>query len=269
MTTIVVTDLDRTLIYSPAAFDLDVADAAAPNLVTTEFYRGSPQSYLTLLAATLLRDLPSGALVPATTRTVEQYLRISLPTSPPRYAITSNGGNIVVDGEPDPQWRSGVAAGVAKTAPLAEIEEHFAPLAGRDWVRTVRSADSLFCYLVAQTLELPDGFADELRAWSGERGWRISVQGRKVYALPAPLTKSAAVQRICELVGSDRLLAAGDGILDADVLDLADAGIRPRHGELHDAGWSRPHVRVTEGSGILAGEEMVRWYARQLDQRHG
>jgi len=267
VTTLVVTDLDRTLIYSPAAFDLDVPDAAAPNLVTAEFYRGNPQSYLTLRAAELLRGLPSGALVPATTRTVQQYLRISLPAPPPRYAITSNGGNIIIDGEPDPVWRAGITAAVAGTAPLAEVERHFAPLASHDWVRTVRSADSLFCYLVAH--DLPGGFAEELRSFCSERGWRVSVQGRKVYALPGPLTKSAAVQRICELVGSDGLLAAGDGVLDADVLELADAGIRPRHGELHEAGWNRPHVRITEGSGILAGEEMVRWYAGQLDQNPG
>ncbi len=267
MTTIVVTDLDRTLIYSRAAFDLDVPDAAAPNLVTTEFYRGAPQSYLTLSAAELLRCLPSGSLVPATTRTVQQYLRIRLPTSSPRYAVTSNGGNIVVDGQPDPVWRAGITAAVAGTAPLTEVERHFAPLAGHDWVRTVRSADALFCYLVAH--DLPGGFVEDLRSFCSERGWRVSVQGRKVYALPGPLTKSAAVQRIYELMGADRLLAAGDGILDADVLELADAGIRPRHGELHDADWNRPHIGVTDGSGILAGEEMVRWYAGQLDRRPG
>lgn len=267
MSTVVATDLDRTLIYSRAAFDLTVADAAAPNLVTAEFYQGAPQSYLTWTAAALLRGLPAGALVPATTRTVEQYLRVRLPIDRPRYAVTSNGGNILIDDAPDPQWRAGITAGIAASASLAEVEQHFAPLAGHDWVRTVRSADSLFCYLVAQTTSLPDGFADELRAWSAARGWRVSVQGRKVYALPESLTKSAAVRRICEWAGADCLLAAGDGILDADVLELADAAIRPRHGELHEAQWTRPQVVVTSASGILAGEEMVRWYFDRLAAR--
>ncbi len=264
MSTLVVTDLDRTLVYSRAAFDLTVPDAAAPNLVTAEFYQGAPQSYLTLTAAALLQGLPAGVLVPATTRTIEQYLRVRLPIDRPRHAITSNGGNILIDDVPDPQWRDGITAGVAESAPLSEIEQHFSPLAGHDWVRTVRTADSLFCYLVAHTTSLPDGFADELRAWSGARGWRVSVQGRKVYALPEPLTKSTAVRRICEWTGADFLLGAGDGILDADVLEMADAAIRPRHGELHEAQWNRPHVAVTQSSGILAGEEMVRWYCDRL-----
>lgn len=264
VSTLVVTDLDRTLIYSAAAFELNVPDEDAPTLVTAEFHAGRPQSYLTLAAAELLWALPSGTLVPATTRTVAQYLRIGLTGTRTRYAVTSNGGHLLVDGRVDEQWANGIRARIAGAAPLAEVRARLQPFADQDWVRSVRSADELFCYLVAETAAMPDGFVDELRDWCVGRGWRVSVQGRKVYALPQGLQKSTAVQRVRELVGADTLLAAGDGILDADVLEIADAGIRPRHGELHDADWHRPHVTVTEASGIRAGEEMVRWYSARL-----
>jgi len=65
-------------------------------------------------------------------------------------------------------------------------------------------------------------------------------------------------------VGGTRLLAAGDGALDAGMLATADDGIRPAHGELYENGWDAPHVRVTANIGVLAGEEIVRWFGEQL-----
>jgi hypothetical protein len=46
-------------------------------------------------------------------------------------------------------------------------------------------------------------------------------------------------------------------LLDAEMLDAADVGIRPAHGELHDAGWRRPHVRVTAEAGLIGGQAVV------------
>jgi hypothetical protein len=53
------------------------------------------------------------------------------------------------------------------------------------------------------------------------------------------------------------VLAAGDSLLDADMLRAADEAFRPAHGELHDTGWMAPHVTVTDADGVLAGEELV------------
>jgi hypothetical protein len=55
------------------------------------------------------------------------------------------------------------------------------------------------------------------------------------------------------------LLAAGDSLLDADLLEAADAAIRPAHGELADTGWIRPHVAVTAARGGWAGAEILAW----------
>lgn len=265
MSTLVVTDLDRTLVYSVAAFALDVPDAQAPTLVTAEFHAGRPLSYLTARAAAQLAATPPGVLVPATTRTVEQYRRITLPGVAGRYAVTTNGAHLLVDGAVDETWAAAVRRSLSGSAALDEVLGHLGGFAGASWVRTVRDADGVFCYLVCEDGGPPDGFVDELVEWCTPRHWRISVQGRKVYTLPGELRKSTAVQRVRELTGADRLLAAGDGILDADVLELADAGIRPRHGELEEQGWQREHVAVTERVGILAGEEIVRWWTDRLD----
>ena len=190
---------------------------------------------MTSLAAGLLEQIREHALlVPTTTRTLQQYARVSLPGGPPAYAVTSNGGHIVVERRRRPglapcrghhdrrvrarRWRrSSTALPGRRTAP---------------WVRNRRVADELFCYLVVDLAELPADFLPSWTSWCARRGWVVSVQGRKIYALPRGLTKEAALAEVLRRTGARRLLAAGDGALDAGFLMLADAAIRPAHGEL-------------------------------------
>lgn len=260
---IVCADLDRTLIYSAAALDLRVPDAQAPRLLCVEVYRGAPLSYVTETAAGLLRDLHGRALlVPTTTRTPEQLARVHLPGPPPRYAIASNGGHIIVDGVPDDAWTATVAVRLRECAPLPEVEAHLRESAG-PFVLALRVAGGMFAYAVVDRAAVPDGWVDALARWCGPRGWTVSLQGRKVYAVPRPLTKSAAAAEVRDRVGGGTLLAAGDSLLDADLLDAADAAIRPAHGELADAGFTRDHLAVTSTTGVRAGEEVLAWiYAR-------
>lgn len=84
------------------------------------------------------------------------------------------------------------------------------------------------------------------------------LQGRKIYAVPQPLTKSAAVREVARRTGAEQILAAGDSLLDADLLHAADRGWRPGHGELADSGWRAANVEVLEETGIAAGEEILR-----------
>ncbi|HEY0815605.1 MAG TPA: HAD family hydrolase [Pseudonocardia sp.] len=262
---IVCTDLDRTLIYSAAALDLP-PDEQAPRLLCVEVYRGAPLSYLTETAAGLLLDLQSRAVVvPTTTRTPEQLVRVHLPGPPPRYAIASNGGHLIVDGVPDPAWTVLVAARLRECAPLAEVEAHLRAASGT-FVVALRIADGLFAYAVVDRAALPDGWVEALAAWCAERGWTVSLQGRKVYAVPRPLTKSAAAIEVRERVGDGLLLAAGDSLLDADLLDAADAAIRPAHGELAEAGFTRDHLAVTSTTGVRAGEEMLAWLHARVQE---
>lgn len=257
--TVVCLDLDRTIIYSAAALGLDVPDADAPRLLCVELYRGTPLSFMTEPAAQTIVDLQAVAtVVPTTTRTPEQLARVHLPGLPPRYAIASNGGHLLVDGVPDPDWSATVRARLSACAPLAEIETHL-DARGGSFVLNRRTAGDLFSYTVVDRAALPDTWVDDLAAWCGPRGWTVSLQGRKVYAVPRPLTKSAAAAEVRERVGGGPLFAAGDSLLDADLLDAADAAIRPAHGELADAGWARDHLAVTTTTGVRAGAELLGW----------
>lgn len=267
--TLIATDLDRTMIFSRNAIGADFADE---NLLCVEHYNGGPLSYMTLTAVAQLRELAAQSIVvPTTTRTIEQFNRIELPGAPWRYAITSNGGNILVDGVADPVWRSSVGAATHDGG--ADLDEVVAALQSRisdDWVDTCRVADDLFCYLVVRLDAVPAGFLAEWGQWCSERGWNVSQQGRKIYMMPSTVCKSRAVAEVHkrmiasgDLPDGASILAAGDGALDAEMLIAADAAIRPRHGELEMLQWTHPTVRVTVSSGIVAGEEILRWFDAQ------
>jgi hypothetical protein len=253
---LVACDLDQTLIYSRRAFRLP-AGADEPDLTVVEIYDGGPAGFVTSRAAAGLAQLAQAAqLVPVTTRTLEQYRRIDLGVRP-RHAVTANGGALLVDGAPDPAWERTVRGRLADAgSPLEEVLRLAEQVADPAWVRTMRVADGYFVYLVAHERHvIPD--LTELETALLAVGWTVSVQGRKVYLVPAALTKQAALAEVVRRVGPAAVAAAGDSLLDAGMLEFADVAVRPAHGELHDAGFERPHLRVTTEAGLLGGEQLV------------
>ncbi|GGK53796.1 HAD family hydrolase [Nocardia camponoti] len=269
MSALIATDLDRTMIYSRNGF---AGDESAKLCV--EYYEGEPLSYMTLVADARLRELSTKAVVvPTTTRTIEQFRRIALPGAPWRFAVTSNGGNILVDGEPDLVWRKEIATRVrAQGATLAEVGAELRSRISDDWVLKYREADDLFCYLVVNLETLPPTFLAEWDAWCRENGWTASQQGRKIYAMPDAVSKGIALSEVRTrlrdagtLPAAAPFLAAGDGALDIPMLELADKAIRPRHGELEHLAYDSPTLTVTASTGIAASEEILTWFAGQAN----
>jgi hypothetical protein len=252
-------DLDRTLIYSPRAFWLETPDDRAPSIVVSEVYGGAPISFMTRRAEELLVVLSSRAVfVPVTTRTVAQYRRVRLPGATPAFAVTSNGGQILVDGEPDADWSAAVQGEVEQNAaPLAEIAALLGDHAAAPWILKVNVADELFVYAIVDRESMPPEWAEELDVLCDSLGWTVSVQGRKLYCVPQAVTKSAAVAEVRSRLGDGIVLAAGDSLLDQPMLEAADRAFRPAHGELHEVGYGAANLTVTSRRGILAGEELL------------
>ena len=263
MSVLVACDLDRTLIYSRGALE---AHPATQSLTAVERHEHQDASWMTTTAAAAFARLPErAAVVPVTTRTPEQWHRVRLPGPPAPHAIAANGGVLLVDGRIDRGWDATVAAGLARSAPLAEIWAHVSQVCRPEWTVKLRNARGLFCYAVLHRKRIPAGFVAEAVGWAEQRGWRLSLQGRKLYWVPATLTKSAAVAEVARRTGAEIVLAAGDSLLDVDLLEAADRGIAARHGELVASGWRAPHVAITAASGVLAGEEIVHWLADQVE----
>lgn len=263
MTVLIATDLDRTLVYSRAA--LELTGTALPELACVERRAGEQIGFLTAVAARQLAVLAGQAvLVPVTTRLPEQLARIALPGPPARFAVAANGGVLLDSGVPDRSWQRRVAATLAQSTPVSDVLSYVRQNCDQAWTRQVREAGGLFCYAVLADGGAPDGFLAEATAWAGARGWSLSAQGRKLYWMPDGLTKAAAVREVASRLGAGLVLAAGDSLLDRDLLCVADRGIFPAHGELFTSGWSAPGVECTEAAGVLAGQQIVEWFAARV-----
>ena len=258
-TTLVACDLDRTLIYSTAAIQLGTHGSLVPPMVVAEVHHGRATSFVTVDAGALLEILAAQAvLVPCTTRTTEQYARVRLPGPLPGYAVTANGGRILVDGRPDAGWSRQVGDRLeAGGVPLTEVVQHLLAVQDPRWLLKLRTVEDLFAYLVVERAELPPTLVEDLTHWCAERGWNVSLQGRKLYCVPTALTKGDAIAEVASRVGASRTFAAGDSLLDAELLARADLSVRPAHGELHDQGWTTPGLSVTDEPGLLGGQEVV------------
>ena len=256
MSVLVATDLDRTLIYSRKAIGLGNLPA---DVVCVEVHDGKQASFMTRTCATLLDALSRQCvLVPVTTRVPGQYQRVTLPGAPARFAIAANGGVIYADGIPDASWSTQVRRVLKDRFPLSSVWAYVAQVCRAEFTVKLRNADELFCYAIVHPHRLPTGFAEDVAGWAAERGWRTSLQGRKLYWVPEQLTKSAAVAEVARRAGAGTVLAAGDSLLDVDMLLAADRAIHPAHGELYERGWSAPRVTLTAARGAFAGEEIVR-----------
>ncbi|MBV9728958.1 MAG: HAD family hydrolase [Pseudonocardiales bacterium] len=255
-------DLDGTLIYSSAALHRygNRQHHIGP-LVCVEYHRNRP-SYLTARAAHHVAELANTALlVPATTRTPHQYARVQLPGPSPRYAVCSNGAHLLCNGVPDPEWHRETRRRVnASAAPLPEVSAHLQHALHRNWPITVRVTEQMFLYVVTSPgWSLPTGWINDLTHWAHAHGWQLSTTGRKVHLVPAALSKSAAITELASRTRARLVLAAGDSLLDVDMLRHADIAIHPAHGELAATGWSHPTVTRTRTTGVRAGEEILRW----------
>ncbi|WP_196810998.1 HAD family hydrolase [Arthrobacter sp. 35W] len=267
---LVACDLDRTLIFSGKALALAAPEHQAKSLNVVEMYEGAPQSYMTVASERLITAIKaSSTFVPATTRTVAQYSRVQLPGPPSEFAITTNGGVILHRGKTDAHWHGHMAARVKRESkPLAEVEAFLGRADFAPWVLRLRRAEDLFVYAIIDRLAMPEEFVAELEAFCTAAGWTVSIQGRKLYCIPVPINKATALAEVRRRTNADYVIAAGDSLLDQDMLHGATAAFRPRHGELNVTDYRAPHLRITKHAGALAGEEILAGINALLDSKH-
>jgi hypothetical protein len=264
VTTIYATDLDRTLIFSARAVRQgegtpgEAEDPPVPgyDLVPVERHDDRDISFMSRRQLDLLRAVERHCLVvPVSTRAHDQYRRVSVWPGPRPWAVVANGGILLEGGVPDADWTAAMKASVAdRCLPLPAVADWLAATAAR-WIDHVRVADDLFLSALVDRAALPAVATIELAGQLARWGWELSIQGRKLYAVPVPVRKSTAVREVARRAGATRVIAAGDSLLDRDLLDDADLGLRPAHGELHEIG--APADVVTAAAGVVAGEELL------------
>lgn len=209
-------DLDNTLLISRRH--------AVESDLCVEYLEGMPQSYLPREAPRILAALMERALfIPVTSRSVEQYRRIQFPPAcRPRYAVVANGGILLTDGEIDLRWRE---TSLEAVRPWREaLETVMGELSGRPQARRWRVVDGLYGFAACGGPEEAMALGEALKDLTP---LEVVVSGRKLYALPPPISKGAAAVRLKEWFQAERLICAGDSAMDIPMLELAELAILP------------------------------------------
>jgi len=174
------------------------------------------------------------------------------------WAICANGATLLDHGVPDPGWHVEVEALCGGCATPGEARDALhatlGPADPEGWLLRVRDCDARFLYAICDLDQLPAGTEAAAAEAMRPLGWAATLHGRKLYLLPAGLTKLRCV----EYLGASTLLAAGDSLLDAPLLAAADVAWCPRDAELVQAGAVPDGVRVTREANLGAAEEIAR-----------
>lgn len=257
-------DLDQTLIYSHRTL---LRQEIEEQMRPVERFEERFISFMTQNALNMLRKISQSVLfVPVTTRTKLQYQRINFVSYgiTHQYAVTSNGGTIFSEGVEDKDWSLQVSKGRDLCLAAGDLIDAFCKIANPSWVikDSGKLADNLFYYCLIEREKIPLAELAAFKLWASERNWELSVQGRKLYLVPLNVNKKAAIQYIKEKEDLRSVVAAGDSLLDLEMLKVANLALAPAHGEIYTqylqgiSGLEK--IRFTQRSGIEAAEEILK-----------
>ncbi len=213
-------DLDNTLIHSyrrAAENDVCVETMETENGIKKLSFM-SPDAYrkFTSLSSEIIA-------VPITTRSQAQFGRISLFGNGTPLAVTANGGDLLVNGAPDREWRSISEALISPS--LGELKRG-AELLENDKNRSfeVRFVDESFMFTKSENVP------ETMKMLSESLDMNIVTlheNGSKVYILPKGLDKGSCLERLKKKLSPDITIAAGDSRFDIPMLAAADVPIVP------------------------------------------
>ncbi|WP_040208528.1 HAD family hydrolase [Neobacillus jeddahensis] len=261
-------DLDRTLMYSARAIT-DLGMPISSKLKPVEEKDGKWVSFMTETSFIKLKEIShQGIFVPVTTRTTAQFNRFVIfkQEIPIKYAVTSNGATILYQGIPLKEWSNYIQER-RQMETVSQIELlNVLKKEGFDLDGEKNQAENLFFYYILNCLPTvtEKEAIDELAL---KNGWRVSLQGRKLYFIPKAISKGSALEYICKLEGINAIAGAGDSILDWDFLKNCQYRFVPNHGELANLLAPVPGTTnyfLTKSSGLLAGEEILQQFHNLL-----
>lgn len=209
---IFLSDLDKTLIFSYKRLSEGVC---------VEEKDGRQLSFMTKRSADLFGEMIRRVrFIPVTSRSAEQYGRIRFPGGfSPEYAVCDNGGNLLINGIPDPEWRSRFEKHINECAEELAMCRSF--LEKRSEVCfEIRFVDDTFLFTKAHDTERVLSQMRELPL----KNVSIFTNGEKLYAVPSLIDKGAAAELLRERFG-ERIIAAGDSLFDRQMLINADIAV--------------------------------------------
>lgn len=235
------TDMDRTMVFShrfieeyPPVSSYEVA----------ETHNGKIISYISSPVKKRLNKINSKDglyVVPVTTRSIDEFNRINLGLNP-KYAIVSNGGTILKNGEPLEDWEEYIKSNSC----MEDLMKCMLDLDELDSVdRATKVIDGKYLFNKTNNGVL---FDSEVALLAEKYpNLQFTRQRAKIYVIPKSFSKAIALRWLQHKLECDKLVASGDSELDLPMLAIADYAVIPEHGDLISLGF------VTEGRIVNGG----------------
>ena len=235
-------DLDRTLIFSNRFLEAYPSDKEK---VIVERYKEYDVSVMDKEVMDKLAELNDNNMVdfvPVTTRDVARYNRINLGVKP-EYAIVSNGGTILHNGEPMEEWAEYIKSKFNYQEALdiiMEIESEMESIDG-----DVKIVDS--CYILFKLKHKLLYDQEVLYFMAKYTNWDFVRQGYKCFVIPKHFSKQIALRWLWNKLDKPFIVASGDGELDIPMLTIADKAVIPDHGNIVTEGFVESCTLATGG----------------------
>ena len=210
-----------------------------------ERLNGKDQSFMTAYAFSFFRNLNRISLIPVTSRSEPQFLRLTFSDAfRIRCAIVCNGGKLLLDGEEDPEWTEETMNRASEDLQdLERLGEQMRKLCGSE----IRIPEKYYYYTGTDE---PEKICEVLKSLNRHGNIRIEHDHRKVYLFPESVNKGSAVRRFIRRFRPDVTVGAGDSPMDVPMLNEVDHSLAPSglSGYLHG-----PDVRILP-EGILSDQ---------------
>ena len=204
-------DLDNTLIHS--------YKHRADGDICIEIYNGREQSFISCRVAELLKNITKKFLfIPVTTRSVEQYRRINwLEGTAPKFAIVSNGANLLCNGKIDSAWQKDFCKNIQPYEEELKAQQKI--FSQNKNFSICRIVDESFLFLKCCNADDTKNFVAEIQAVTN---LNVQSSGLKIYLFPPKLNKGDALLKLKKIFAPKKTFAAGDSAIDIPMINLAD-----------------------------------------------
>lgn len=225
-------DLDQTLIFSRKYLSKYPCD---DDLVCVERSDQKELSYISRKVQIALQELLQNTkvqFIPVTTRDIMRYRRLNLGTAIyPQYAIVANGGVILRNNRPIPEWSRLIKEYLNNSEFSSVIHCCCEKFVTRS--TPVSIIDSIMIMFKVTDISEFDERVFDLKCQFPN--WQFTRQGSKCYAIPKRITKGAALQWLSEQIGAEFVVATGDGAMDLSMLRIANIALVPDTSELDES----------------------------------
>lgn len=203
-------DLDNTLIHSYRH--------KKDNDICIEMINDKQQGFISPHTYELIKNIPENiTLIPVTTRSIEQYMRIQWEKAP-EYALVANGTILLKNNIPSEY--EDISGYISE---IKALERKINP----DDFKKVKFVDNMYLFAYRDESK---GIKKIAEKYSALTSLETQYSGRKIYFFPPPANKGRAVKKFAEKFGYDFIISAGDSSIDFSMLEISNIAIVPDKG---------------------------------------